>query len=322
MRIIVTGANGFVGSHVTRKLAASGHEIMLIDNLRYGPWRYSGRELGGVKALAFDLRDRDRTLEEVGAFNPEAIIHLAAIHFIPECERLPHEAVSINLEATVNLLAACPPGARFVFASTAAVYQPSYSAHSESESAIGPMDVYGHTKLAGEELVRYYATSRQFSSVIVRLFNVVGPGETNPHVVPEIIGQLGRGARELRLGNVKPKRDYIYAGDAADGFIAAATRPFAGHATVGEPSGPLVVNLGSGRSYSVEELVARLGEVVGAPIAIATDPSKVRKSDRPQLLADITRMKSVFGWAPAYTIDSALQATWDAPDMLASLTAA
>lgn len=312
MRIVLTGANGFVGIEAIRQLA-NQHEVLAIDSLRYCSWRFAADEAAGLRQLHLDLRDRDATLTAIRDFRPDAIIHLAAIHFIPECEQQPNEAVSINIEATVNVLSACPADCRFVFASTAAVYAPSDVAHHETDSTIGPMDVYGFTKLAAEDLVRYVADKSGFEAVVIRLFNVVGPGETNPHIVPEVIKQLRGGARTLRLGNTAPRRDYIYVGDAAAGFIAAATRPL--------PAGDRVVtaNLGTGREYSVDDLVGKMAEVIGEPITIEVDPAKVRKSDRPHLLADNGRLRAVFDWSPTHDLDASIRETWADPRMLDQL---
>jgi UDP-glucose 4-epimerase len=309
MRIAVTGANGFVGAHVVRKLARQ-HSVLAIDNLRYGPWRFSREEQSTFASDTTDLRDRKRTNEVISAFSPDAIIHLAAIHFIPECEQLPDEAVSINTQATVNLLLACPSACRFIYTSTAAVYSPIDTAHREYEDPIGPMDVYGFTKLHGEDFVRYFAEQKKLESFIVRLFNVIGPGETNPHVLPEIVKQLKDGNRTLSLGNIHPRRDYIYVADVADGFIAAATRSL-GNESRGKP---IVVNLGSGKSYSVKELVERLEVILGERIEINVDPIRVRKVDRPQLLSDNSRIRSLLDWHPQYEIDEALKLIWDNPD--------
>jgi UDP-glucose 4-epimerase len=311
MRIAVTGANGFVGIHVVRQLLPH-HEVLAIDSLRYGPWRFSPDEMARFRCEKLDIRERAEVQRVVDAFSPAAIIHLAAIHFIPECERLPDEAVSINIEGTVNLLLACKSSCRFIFTSSAAVYTPSDSAHREQEDAIEPVDVYGFTKLHGEHFVRHFSRRKQLESVIVRLFNVVGPGETNPHVLPEIIKQLQAGSRTLRLGNIHPKRDYIYVEDVAAGFIASASGPFP--ATAGGE--PVVVNLGSGKSYSVAEMVQRLAGIIGEPIEIAVDPARVRTVDRPNLVSDNRRMQRLFSWAPAHDIDQSLRATWQNPDML------
>ncbi len=310
MRILVTGANGFVGTRAVRDLVAAGHEVLALDSLRYGPWRFTPDEMEGFKASVTDLRKRADTAAVVGDFAPEATIHLAAIHFIPECERLADEAVAINIEATVNLLLAVPSGSRFVLASTAAVYAPSDTAH-RIDGVIGPMDVYGFTKLSAENFTTYYAKERGIESVIVRLFNVVGPGETNPHLLPEIVKQLQRGERTLQLGNIKPKRDYIFVGDAAGGFIAAATRPIPA-GTTGVP----IVNLGTGKSYSVEEMVERLGRIIGEHIEISVDPARVRKVDRPELLADPAPLRETFGFVANVDIDESLRLTWDNPEML------
>jgi UDP-glucose 4-epimerase len=309
LRIVVTGANGFVGVHTVRQLARE-HEVLAIDNLRYGPWRFSAQEKQ-IRMDSTDLRDRKALTNSVASFDPHAIIHLAAVHFIPECERLPDEAISINVEGTVNLLLACPSTCRFIFTSSAAVYAPKDTAHLEQDS-VGPVDVYGFTKFHGEDFVRYFTAQKNLQSVIVRLFNVVGPGETNPHVLPEIIKQLKTGVRKLSLGNLQPKRDYIYVTDVAEGFIATATRPFP------QPpgNGPVVVNLGSGKSYSVSEIVSRLSAIIGGRIDVEVDPNRVRKVDRLNLLSDNSRMQQFFGWTVRHEIEQALSQTWANPDLM------
>ena len=153
----------------------------------------------------------------------QVVIHLAALHFIPACNRDPQRAIRVNVDGTQGVLKAAADAASVVgvvVASTAAVYAPSTEAHSES-STIGPTDIYGLTKLWSEQLAELFARSTGKSVGIARLFNVFGPGETNPHLIPTIVRQLQQGP-ELRLGNLSTKRDYVYVEDVARGLIALA----------------------------------------------------------------------------------------------------
>lgn len=307
MRILVTGGNGYVGREVTRRLYDS-HEVAVLDNLRYGKLRFDEAELGRFRFERADIRDAAAVERVLGEFRPERIIHLAAIHFIPECERLVGDAVGINTLGTANLLKHAGEGTRFVLASTAAVYAAEDVPHRELTSALGPMDVYGLTKLHAEQYVAYFARERRLDGRIVRLFNVVGPGETNPHVLPAIFAQVLKGARTLRLGNCHPRRDYIHVRDVADGFAAVA---LAGEAQTGTD----VVNLGTGQAHSVYDVVAKLGELVGEPLRIEHDPARMRASDRPFLAAAIERIRQSYGWSPRLTLGDALRDLWNNPDI-------
>jgi UDP-glucose 4-epimerase len=311
MRILITGGNGYVGRTLTRMLAAS-HEVTVVDNLRSGALRLSGDELERIDFRRADIRDKQTVQSIFAEKQPEAVIHLAAVHFIPECEREPGEAIGINVLGTMNLLQACEPGTRFVFASSAAVYAPEERPHQEESSPTGPMDIYGLTKLQGEDYIRYCASRLRLSAVIVRLFNVIGPGETNPHILPAILAQALKGETKLRLGNCHPKRDYIDVTDAAAGFAAIA---------LGAPSGePVeVVNLGTGEAFSVYELVEELARVSDRPFEIETDPTRVRKSDRPYLAADTRRIFSRYGWQRRMDLRASLQELWRQPDIPQSL---
>jgi UDP-glucose 4-epimerase len=305
----VTGANGFVGTHLVRKLMRD-HDVLAVDNLRYGPWRFSDIEMGALRSDTTDLRDARQVRAVIEGYLPDVIIHLAAIHFIPECEQSPDEAIATNVQGTVNLLAACPQSCSFVYTSTAAVYAPKDTPHDEKDP-IGPVDVYGFTKWHGEDFVRYFSKQRDLRSVIVRLFNVIGPGETNPHVLPEIIRQLKAGRRVLRLGNTHPKRDYIDVRDVTEGFIAAALKRPSNPAH----SDPMVVNLGSGKSFSVAEVIDHLSQIIGADIGVEVDEMRIRPVDRLNLVADNSRMRGLFAWESRYGIREALRNIWANPDL-------
>lgn len=308
MRILVTGGNGYVGRSLCRLLLSS-HQLCVVDNLRYGQPRFTATELERLRWENVDIRQLPRLRQVIEDFAPEAIVHLAAIHFIPECEADPELAISTNVLGTANIAAACPAGCRLVFASSGAVYRPEETPHDELRSPIEPADVYGWTKKHGCDYVRYFAEQRRYPACIVRLFNVIGPGETNPHVLPEIVAQLQAGRQTLRLGNLDAKRDYVHVSDVARGFAAVAT---AGRV---EPGETCTVNLGTGQSISVATLLELLREISGIDFRVEADPARMRPSDRPFLAADIQRIGQQFGWQPELMIREALVDLWSQPDL-------
>lgn len=308
MRILVTGGNGYVGRCLCRSLLPE-HEVCIVDNLRYGQSRFTATEMAAMRCETIDIRHAERLRWIVSKFQPEAIIHLAAIHFIPECENDPELAVSTNVLGTANVAAACPAGCRLVFASTGAVYRPETTPHREDSSPVEPADVYGWTKLQGEQYVRYFARQRKYPACIIRLFNVIGPGETNPHVLPEIVAQLKAGRSVLSLGNLEAKRDYIHVADVARGFARAAST---GQLESGTTT---TVNLGSQEPLSVAELLDLLREESGREFRVEPDPARMRPSDRPYLSADIARINELFHWRPQLSIREALTDLWHNPDL-------
>jgi UDP-glucose 4-epimerase len=314
MKILVTGGNGYVGRELCRQLYGE-HDVCVVDTLRYGTNRFSADDLAQIKLVVADVNDATAMTKVMNDVAPDIVIHLAAIHYIPECESDPSLAVLTNVVGTVNVLNACPEGSRFVYASSGAVYKPDAQPHSEIEALVGPTDVYGFSKLHGEQYVRYLAQLRGLAAVTVRLFNVVGPGETNPHLLPEIVAQLKAGHTSISLGNLWPKRDYIHVKDAAQGFAAAALE---GSVRLGET---VTVNLGTANSYSVAEIVRKLRRISGCAFRLRQDRSRMRASDRPILAADNTRIQSLFGWRAQHTIDDALSDLWGDPDLSESLMA-
>ena len=308
MRILVTGGNGYVGRTLSRQLLGQ-HDVCVVDSLRYGKNRFAPTDLEQLRFESIDIRNLDSVKQIVGDFRPQAIVHLAAIHFIPECEGDPQLAVSTNVLGTANVAAACPEGCRLVFASTGAVYQPESVPHREFDSTLEPADVYGWTKLHGEHYVNYFARQRKFPACIVRLFNVIGPGETNPHVLPEIVAQLKAGRTTLSLGNLDAKRDYVHVADVARGFARVATL---GSIDSGRTE---IVNLGTQQAYSVTDLLEHLRNISGIDFRVAADPTRMRPSDRPFLAANPTRIRELFGWRPELNIGQALADFWLNPDL-------
>jgi UDP-glucose 4-epimerase len=285
--VFVTGGAGFVGSALSRALLEQGHEVTVFDDLSAGH-RDLLTKAPGLRFVQGDVRDSrglERALREA---RPRRVFHLAALHYIPQCNAEPVEAVKINVAGTRHLLAACrrtPPEAVFV-ASTAAVYPAEGSPFSE-DAPVEPIDIYGHTKAMAEELTRLFHLETGITSVMGRLFNVFGPNDSNPHLIPDVIAQARAGASTLELGNLTPVRDYIYVDDVVSGILAAS------HAAVGRQ----VFNVGTGKGQSVKDVVDAVAEAVGRPLRIVQAEGRMRKVERQELVADARRLTALTGWS-------------------------
>jgi UDP-glucose 4-epimerase len=293
-RVLITGGAGFIGSALSEHLQGLGHEVFVQDDLSFGR-----RELAGVPDERFhrvDIRDHAATRKVLETVRPSWVLHLAAVHFIPYCNRHPAEAADININGTIGVLDACAAtnSVEQVFvASTAAVYPIADGAMPEHH-ATGPMDIYGTTKLATEKLASEFHLRTGVPTIVGRFFNAFGPNETNPHLIPEIQRQVLGGARTLKLGNLDPKRDFIHTGDMSRAMAALLGKGIGGFD---------VFNIGRGIEYSVREIVEAFERQLGEPLAIEVDPDRVRKVERMHLLADVTKLKQHTGWEPQWGID-------------------
>ncbi len=301
---VVTGGAGFVGSAVVVEALRRGdcQKVVVLDSLSTGSRQYLPAD-PRVEFHSADLRDGAAVERVLAAAHAERVIHLAAIHYIPYCNQHPAETLEVNVTGTQNVLEACRkhPPKSLVIASSAAVYPIHDEACGEESVPPGPTDIYGLSKHINEQQLALFAKEAGIRCAAARLFNVYGPQETNPHVLPEILRQALAGNLNLKLGNVKPKRDYIYVTDIASGVVAMAERsehPFRAY------------NVGTGTEYSVEEMVAELATLSGLALTIDTDPAKVRKSDRMHLLCDRRRIEKELGWRPQYDLQRGLRELW------------
>lgn len=301
-RVLLTGAAGFIGSRVIPILRAMDIMVIALDN------EYVGIPLPpaepGLAVVNADLRDADAVAAAFAAHRPDAILHLAAVHHIPTCERKPHLAFDVNVMGTQVLIdAAAEAGVRnMVMASSGAVYQWMDGPLDEQATPTGATDVYSITKLANEYQVGGWADRVDGRAHMVRLFNTIGSGDPNGHLIPDILAQIAGDAEQpvIRLGNTVPKRDYIYVDDVAAGFVAALANL---------PNGPArdTFNLCTGQEMSVAGLVELLGKIMGKHVVIETDPARIRKIDRLQQLGDPARLQAATGWAPVWTLEDALR---------------
>jgi len=286
-KVVVTGGAGFIGSHLCRHLLKQKADVLIIDNL------FTGKRELLPDGVMFEMMDicSNEVAKVIQDFKPDIVIHLAAIHYIPYCNSNPEKTFEVNVMGTRNLLEACKDVECFLFASSAAVYPP--VSEPLTEDMYGPIDIYGKTKLVGEDLVRLY---RKNNAIIARIFNVYGPNDTNPHVIPEIINQVKRGRRKIELGNLSPKRDYVNVSDVCEAILALLKHGKSG-----------VYNIGTGKEHSVKDIVNLVSEIIGEELQVVQVKERIRKVERMHLLADINRIRNETFWKPKIELKEGLK---------------
>jgi len=299
MAIMVTGGAGFIGSMLCKLLVERGDDVIVIDSLRNGRRELIDALGSQARLIEADVRDSQAMHRIIKKTRPQGLCHLAAIHFIPYCNQHPLEALDINLQGTLSVLEACKaaPPEMVVIASTAAVYGIGDDPCVETETP-EPLDIYGISKQTCEQLGWLYSADSGAPCIAARIFNAVGPNETNLHLVPQLINQLVRGERTVSLGNLEPRRDYIHTSDLARGLMAALDH---------RQNGYDVFNIGTGQEHSVKDIVAMCEEALGAPIEIRQSTRLTRKVDRMHLCANIDKIRQTMGWEPKVTIREALR---------------
>lgn len=294
--IIVTGGLGFIGNELVRQLKNEGMEVAVIDNRnRVAP---AIEDIEAIPVYEIDITDKEKVKELFISLKPHTVFHLAAIHYIPECNDNPERTLRMNVEGTQSLLdAAAHSGVKkFLFASSGAVYADSSGKLSES-APIAPVDIYGWSKLFGEKLCHLNTAMNGTATVICRLFNNYGPRETNMHIIPEILKQL-RSGNTLKLGNITTVRDYIHTQDCAKALIKLSA------CCEGETK---IVNVAHGDGYTVEEMIQKIKTITGRPVEVSIDTARLRRNDKQTQVADISLLKTLTGWAPENSIEEGLK---------------
>jgi UDP-glucose 4-epimerase len=295
-RVLVTGGAGFIGSHLVDLLVDSGASVLVVDDFRLGRHEHLERaaSTGRLTVVEADIQG-PAYLRPVAEFGPDAVFHMAALHFIPYCNAHPQEALDVNvlgLDAVIRAVRTAPL-TTFVFPSSGAIY--GFGDEGWPETAPPrPDEIYGISKWMGEQVMARFHTDRPaVRTVVARLFNTYGPRETNPHVLPAIMAALRHG-QPIRLGNMWPRRDLIYVTDTAKAIAATA----AGH-------GFDVFNVGTGTSIAIADVLATIEALRGEPLDIRADPDRMRAGDG-HLLADPGKLMAA-GWKPEYDLSAGLR---------------
>ncbi len=298
-RTLVTGADGFIGSHLTEALVRQGHQVRamaMYQPLGTRGWLDEvGRDVQGhFQVVVGDIRDPNWTRRAVQ--DCDRVVHLAALIAVPYSYEAPDSYVGVNVLGTLNVLQATRGAGvqRLVLASTSEVYGTAVSVPMTEDHRLCAQSPYAATKIAGDQLALAFHASFGTPVVIVRPFNTYGPRQSARAVIPSIISQVVSGKTSIRLGSVHPTRDFSYVDDVVAGFVAAA---LADDRAVGE-----IFNLGSGFEIAIGSVVAMVGAQMNAGLSVHTDAELVRpeRSEVTRLLACTDKAGELLDWRPSY----------------------
>jgi dTDP-glucose 4,6-dehydratase len=295
VKILVTGADGFIGSHVVETLVKSGHDVrafVLYNSFNSWGWLDESDKAirDSIDIFAGDIRDPhgvDKAVE-----NQEVILNLAALIAIPYSYHSPDTYIDTNIKGTLNILQAARRHGvkRVVQTSTSEVYGTAQYIPIDEAHPLHPQSPYAATKVGADQLALSFHSSFDVPVGILRPFNTYGPRQSARAVIPTIISQLANKSK-VKLGSLSPTRDFSFVQDTANGFLAAAQSD----AIVGQ-----TINLGSGFEISIKETAETIARLMNTKLELVDDEQRVRpeNSEVERLHASIEKAKTLLGWQP------------------------
>jgi dTDP-glucose 4,6-dehydratase len=306
-KVLVTGAGGFIGSHLTEELVRQGEEVRALV-------RYNSRDERGlledlpkdiqnqIEVIPGDLKDPDGVKKALKGCSK--VFHLGALIAIPYSYIHPFDFIQTNVVGTAHLLNACLEEGtleRVIHTSTSEVYGTAQYIPIDEKHPLQAQSPYAASKIAADKLAESYYLSFGLPIATLRPFNTFGPRQSLRAIIPTIISQA-IGDKKIRLGNTRPRRDFLFVKDTVRGFIQFGKCEGA----VGK-----VVNIGTGTDISIEELVMKILGLMGKQGKIEVEDRRIRpeKSEVMQLLSDTRLAQKLFQWKPRYTLEDGLRET-------------
>jgi NAD dependent epimerase/dehydratase len=298
MRILVTGADGFIGSHLTEALVRAGHEVrafVLYNSFNSWGWldRCGQDVRGKFEIFSGDIRDPNGVRTAVK--DCDVVLHLAALIAIPYSYHSPDMYVDTNIRGTLNVVQAARDldVRKVVQTSTSEVYGTAKYVPITEDHPLQGQSPYSASKIGADQIAMSFYTSFGTPITLLRPFNTYGPRQSARAVIPTIITQIAIGMKEIKLGSIHPTRDFSYVSDTVAGFIAAMQFDRG----IGE-----TINLGSNFEISIGDTVRAIAEVMNAEVDIISDSQRLRpeKSEVERLWASNEKARSLLDWQPAY----------------------
>ena len=303
--VLVTGADGFIGSHLTEHLLGLGHEVRalaLYNSFNDWGWLDTIEPSDRLTVETGDVRDPafcQRLCEGV-----DAVFHLAALIAIPYSYKAPYSYVDTNIQGTLNMVQAAMDQrvSRFIHTSTSEVYGTARYVPIDEQHPLQPQSPYSASKIGADAMAMSYHNAFDFPVTVARPFNTYGPRQSARAVIPTIISQIAEGATEIKLGDTSPTRDFNYVTDTCRGFVALAECD----AAVGE-----TVNIGSNYEISVQDTLDLIKEIMDSDVSFVQDGQRLRpdKSEVFRLWCDNSKIEELTGFRPEVSIRQGLSRT-------------
>jgi NAD dependent epimerase/dehydratase len=302
---LVTGADGFIGSHLVEYLLAKGHKVRALSQYNsFNFWGWLEDVKGGerLEIVPGDIRDPGFCEELCGGI--DTVYHLAALIAIPYSYKAPHSYVDTNVVGTMNMCSAAlkAKAKRFVHTSTSEVYGTALYTPIDEKHPLQPQSPYSASKIAADAMAQSFFNAFDLPLVVARPFNTYGPRQSARAIIPTIITQMLNGATQVKLGSTTPVRDFNFVKDTCEGFYQLANQ----NDGLGE-----IYNIGSGVGISVAELFELLKDLTGSNAQVVSEQKRQRpeKSEVHKLICDANKLKALTGHKSATTLRDGLANT-------------
>ena len=303
--VLITGADGFIGSHLTEMLVKEGANVKalsLYNSFNYWGWLEDISCLDNIEILNGDIRDAHYCKHITKDI--DIIFHLAALIAIPYSYVAPSSYVDTNINGTLNIVQAARENgvSRVIHTSTSEVYGTALYVPIDEKHPLQAQSPYSASKISADAMALSFYNAFDLPLTIARPFNTYGPRQSARAVIPTIITQIASGVKEIKLGDVSPTRDFNYVEDTCLGFLKLASSP----KTIGE-----TVNIGSNFEISVGDTLNIIKEIMNSDVEFITDKQRIRpgKSEVQRLWCDNTKIKNLTGFEPQYSIKQGLEKT-------------
>jgi len=305
MKVLVTGADGFIGSHLTEALLAEGYDVRALaqyNSFNYWGWLEDIQQTANLEIVCGDVRDPAYCREICKGI--DVIFHLAALIAIPYSYIAPQSFIDTNIKGTLNICQAAKDCnvKRILVTSTSEVYGTAQYVPIDEKHPLQPQSPYSASKIGADAIAMSFYNAYQLPVTIVRPFNTYGPRQSARAVIPTIITQIASGNKEIKIGDTNPTRDFNYVKDICNGFILLAKCDKA----IGE-----TVNIGSNDEISIKELFALIKDIMHSDANLMVDEQRLRPehSEVFRLICDNTKIKELTGYKPQYSLREGLEKT-------------